>query len=130
MGLEDEVAPAPDHVQVAAPAGCEEQARRFYGELLGLAEVEKPAALRDRGGVWFALAAGAQLHVGVADDGFAPAVKAHPGLRIGTVARLEMMGRRLAAVGARVQWDSTLPGVSRFFTADPFGNRVELLATR
>ncbi|MGZ4272590.1 MAG: VOC family protein [Solirubrobacteraceae bacterium] len=130
MSLEDEVAPALDHVQVAAPAGCEAQARRFYGELLGLAEVEKPDALRDRGGVWFALAAGAQLHVGVADDGFAPAVKAHPGLRIGTVARLEMMGRRLAAVGARVQWDSTLPGVSRFFTADPFGNRVELLATR
>ena len=130
MGLDEEVAPALDHVQVAAPAGCELQARRFYGELLGLAEVDKPEALRDRGGVWFALAAGAQLHVGVVPDGFAPAVKAHPGLRIGTVARLEMLGRRLAAVGCSVRWDASLEGVSRFFTADPFGNRLELLAVR
>jgi catechol 2,3-dioxygenase-like lactoylglutathione lyase family enzyme len=128
LGLEDEVAPALDHVQVAAPAGCEEQARRFYGELLGLAEVSKPLALRERGGVWFALAGATQLHVGVEADGFAPARKAHPALRIGTVARLEMLGRRLAAVGCRVHWDSSLPGVRRFFTADPFGNRLELLA--
>ena len=57
--------PALDHVQVAAPAGCEAGARRFYGELLGLPELPKPASLRARGGVWFALADG-QLHVGVA----------------------------------------------------------------
>jgi catechol 2,3-dioxygenase-like lactoylglutathione lyase family enzyme len=130
LGVEDEEAPALDHVQVAAPASCEQQARRFYGELLGLAEVDKPPGLRDRGGVWFALAGGTQLHVGVAAEGFTPAVKAHPGLRIATVARLEVLGRRLAAVGARVEWDSSLPGVRRFFTADPFGNRLELLAIR
>jgi catechol 2,3-dioxygenase-like lactoylglutathione lyase family enzyme len=130
LGPEDEVAPALDHVQVAAPAGCEEQARRFYGELLGLSEVEKPSALRERGGVWFALGAGAQLHVGVEAEDFVPARKAHPGLRIGTVARLETLGRRLAAVGCRVDWDSAVPGVARFFTADPFGNRLELLAVR
>jgi catechol 2,3-dioxygenase-like lactoylglutathione lyase family enzyme len=119
LGLEDEAPPALDHVQVAAPAGCEARARWFYGELLGLDEVEKPPPL-----------AGAQLHVGAVSEGFAPALKAHPGLRIGTVARLEMLGRRLAAVGARVEWDSSLPGVSRFFTADPFGNRLELLARK
>jgi catechol 2,3-dioxygenase-like lactoylglutathione lyase family enzyme len=127
LALEDELAPALDHVQVAAPAGCEAAARRFYGELLGLGEVEKPTELAGRGGVWFALAAGAQLHVGVAEE-FAAATKAHPALQIGTVARLEMLGRRLAAVGSPVRWDSELPGVRRFFTADPWGNRVELLA--
>jgi catechol 2,3-dioxygenase-like lactoylglutathione lyase family enzyme len=31
-----------DHVQVAAPAGCEDDARAFYGVLLGLEEIEKP----------------------------------------------------------------------------------------
>ncbi|MFL5859739.1 MAG: VOC family protein [Solirubrobacteraceae bacterium] len=127
MGLQDEVAPALDHVQVAAPVGCESEARRFYGEILGLAEVEKPPGLNARGGVWFALAGGCQLHVGVAAD-FAPAVKAHPGLRVDDVARLEMLGRGLSAAGAPVVWDSQLAGVRRFFTADPFGNRVELLA--
>ena len=129
MSPDDDALPVLDHVQVAAPAGCEAAARRFYGELLGLVEVEKPAALASRGGVWFALGAGAQLHVGVAED-FAPAVKAHPALRIGTIARLEMLARRLAAAGAPVVWDSELPGVRRFFTADPFGNRLELLAVR
>jgi catechol 2,3-dioxygenase-like lactoylglutathione lyase family enzyme len=42
-----------DHVQVAAPPGCEAEARRFYGELLGLDEIEKPEELRGRGGAWF-----------------------------------------------------------------------------
>jgi catechol 2,3-dioxygenase-like lactoylglutathione lyase family enzyme len=129
LSPDEDALPLLDHVQVAAPAGCEPKARQFYGELLGLVEVEKPPALTQRGGVWFALGAGAQLHVGVAED-FAPAVKAHPGLRIETIARLEMLARRLAAIGAPVVWDSELPGVRRFFTADPFGNRLELLAVR
>jgi hypothetical protein len=43
-----------DHVQVAAPIGSENAARGFYGGLLGLSELEKPEALRERGGVWFA----------------------------------------------------------------------------
>lgn len=47
--------PALDHVQVAAPPGCEAKARWFYGTLIGLAEVDKPELLRARGGVWFGL---------------------------------------------------------------------------
>src|ERR1700761_2326993 len=70
-----------DHVQVAAPTGSEPAARAFYGELLGLQEREEPAALADRGGVWFALAGAGTLHVGVVETGFAPAAKAHPALR-------------------------------------------------
>jgi catechol 2,3-dioxygenase-like lactoylglutathione lyase family enzyme len=62
-----------DHVQVAAPRGCEAEARRFYGTMLGLVEVEKPASLRGRGGVWFRCGE-QQLHVGVM-DGFVPARK-------------------------------------------------------
>jgi catechol 2,3-dioxygenase-like lactoylglutathione lyase family enzyme len=127
LSPDEEATPLLDHVQVAAPAGCETQARRFYGDLLGLPELDKPAGLAGRGGVWFALGAGAQLHVGVADE-FAPARKAHPGLRVQSLDRLEALGRQLAAVGAPVAWDSELPGIRRFFTADPFGNRLELSA--
>ncbi|QEC50856.1 glyoxalase [Baekduia soli] len=112
-----------DHVQVAAPPGCEAEARRFYGGLLGLAEIAKPEPLRDRGGVWFAVG-GRALHVGV-EDPFTPAAKAHPALRAGD---LEALAARLAAAGAVVRWDDALPGVRRCHTEDPWGNRLELVA--
>jgi catechol 2,3-dioxygenase-like lactoylglutathione lyase family enzyme len=115
-----------DHVQLAAPPGCEAQARRFFGELLGLAEIEKPGSLRARGGAWFACGA-QQLHVGVQDD-FRPAIKAHPALAVASEADLERLAAALEAAGAPVRWDAELPGARRFYTADPFGNRLELLA--
>jgi hypothetical protein len=118
-----------DHVQVAAPPGCEAAARGFYGELLGLAETTKPAALRERGGVWFSLAAGQQLHVGVVQAGFAPAGTAHPALRPADLTALRALAERLVAAGAPVRWDTELADVTRFFTADPWGNRLELLVS-
>jgi hypothetical protein len=42
-----------DHVQIAAPPGGEDEARRLFGDLIGLPEVEKPEPLRERCGVWF-----------------------------------------------------------------------------
>jgi catechol 2,3-dioxygenase-like lactoylglutathione lyase family enzyme len=114
-----------DHVQVAAPPGCEREARRFYGSLLGLPEIEKPDGVRASGGAWFA--AGAQeLHVGVAED-FEPAGKAHPGLRVGGEGELERLAGALAEAGAEVRWDDRIEGVRRFYTSDPWGNRLELL---
>ncbi len=115
-----------DHVQLAAPAGCEVEARRFFSEVLGLPEVEKPASLRGRGGVWFELGR-QQLHIGV-EESFAPARKAHPALLVASAADLDAVARRLADAGAPVMWDEALPGVSRFYTQDPWGNRLELLA--
>lgn len=115
-----------DHVQVAAPAGCEERARAFYGDLLGLSEVEKPAALAARGGCWFAC--GAQgLHVGVS-QAFAPATKAHPALRVRDRQALAELVARLEEAGHPTRGDVALPGVERAFVDDPFGNRVELVA--
>jgi catechol-2,3-dioxygenase len=113
-----------DHVQVAGPVGCESDARMFYGELLGLSELEKPEALRARGGAWFACGAH-QLHVGVAKD-FSPAKKAHPALRV-HLADLDLIAEQLTTAGCDVQWDDTIPGSRRFYTADPWGNRIELI---
>ncbi|HZB84989.1 MAG TPA: VOC family protein [Gaiellaceae bacterium] len=115
-----------DHVQVAAPAGCEPEARRFYGRLLGLEEIAKPEPLAPRGGVWFSCGS-QELHVGVAED-FAPAAQAHPGLRVTDVSALDELAERLRAAGAPVEPDERLPGRRRFYTRDPWGNRVELLA--
>jgi catechol 2,3-dioxygenase-like lactoylglutathione lyase family enzyme len=110
-----------DHVQVASPRGCETEARAFYGRLLGLEELEKPASLRARGGCWFR-AGSAELHVGV-EEPFAPARKAHPGLVVEDLGRL---ADRLRSAGVVVTSDDSLPGVERIRVADPFGNRLEL----
>jgi catechol 2,3-dioxygenase-like lactoylglutathione lyase family enzyme len=114
-----------DHVQVAAPRDCEDQARAFYGKLLGLAEIAKPPGLAGRGGAWFELGE-AQLHVGVADD-FQPARKAHPALRV-PARELEPLARTLEAAGHPVLWDDAVAGARRFFAADPWGNRLEFVA--
>jgi catechol 2,3-dioxygenase-like lactoylglutathione lyase family enzyme len=103
-----------DHVQLAAPPGCEEEARAFFGGVLGLRELPKPPALAARGGVWFE-----HVHVGVEDD-FRPARKAHPAF---VVDDLDALAARLGDV----EWDDALPGVRRFYAADPWGNRLEFI---
>jgi len=110
---------------LAAPASCEAEARRFFGGLLGLIEVEKPEPLRTRGGVWFGLGA-QQLHIGVEQE-FSPARKAHPALIV-AAGEIDALAERLAAAGVKVHWDGVLPGARRFFSEDPWGNRIEVLA--
>jgi catechol 2,3-dioxygenase-like lactoylglutathione lyase family enzyme len=114
-----------DHVQIAAPRGCEDEARQFFGDLLELDEVEKPEPLRARGGVWFRLGT-QQLHVGVTEN-FEPARKAHPAFSVGAD-DLDTLAERLSAAGEKVDWDDALPGERRFYTADPWGNRIEIVA--
>ncbi|MGZ5201439.1 MAG: VOC family protein [Telluria sp.] len=109
-----------DHVQLAAPRGCEEEARRFFGALLGWTEIDKPEPLRQRGGLWFQCGA-QQVHIGV-DESFAPAKKAHPAIAVQGIAALQ---RHLEQQGIAVREDRELAGVQRFFIADPFGNRIE-----
>jgi catechol 2,3-dioxygenase-like lactoylglutathione lyase family enzyme len=110
-----------DHVQVAARAGCEDDARAFYGVLLGLEEIPKPAALAARGGCWFR--AGAQeLHVGV-EEPFVPARKAHPGF---VADDLDALAERLSSAGHLVAFDDAIADVRRFHVDDPFGNRLEI----
>jgi catechol 2,3-dioxygenase-like lactoylglutathione lyase family enzyme len=113
-----------DHVQVAAPPNAEDDARRFYGAVLGLAEVPKPAGVADTGGAWFACGA-QQLHIGVQDP-FLASRKAHPGLAVADVASLERLAERLMSSGSPVRWDDRLEGVRRFYTEDPWGNRLEI----
>ena len=109
-----------DHVQIAAPPGCESAARAFYGGLLGMEELPKPEPLAARGGCWFK-AGQLELHVGV-EDPFTPARKAHPGFVVGN---LEALRQALAGQGIEVRDDRDLAGVERFYADDPFGNRLE-----
>ena len=114
--------PSIHHVQMAIPAGREAAARRFYGDLLGFQEIAKPPNLQKRGGVWFKTA-NPPLHLGV-DAAFRPAQKAHVAFQVADIACVR---RRLSAAHLEVIDDEPLAGYERFYVADPFGNRLELL---
>lgn len=113
-----------DHVQIAIPAGGEDAAREFFGDILGLSELPKPDDLRANGGCWFALGS-LQLHLGI-DPDFRPARKAHAALAIDDLAGLR---NKLAVMGKSVTDADATEGRARFFTEDPFGNRIELIET-
>jgi catechol 2,3-dioxygenase-like lactoylglutathione lyase family enzyme len=110
------------HVQLACPAGSEPELRAFYDGVLGLREMTKPPVLAARGGCWFR-GYGIELHLGVEGD-FRPARKAHPGL---LVAGIDDWADRLERAGCPVTWDGDLPGMRRFYSSDPVGNRLEFL---
>ena len=110
------------HVMIAVPAGSEPIASHFYGDVLGLSEITKPATLASRRGLWFSLGE-LELHLGV-DTAFSPARKAHIALLVGD---LDAIGARLDSVGIPFNSDETMPGYRRFYVDDPFGNRLEFL---
>lgn len=120
------------HVQVSMPRGHEHEARRFYGEALGMQEVQKPPSLGDRGGCWFRAYNGdvivAEIHLGI-DDPFSPAGKAHPGIVCESLDELEATAERIERGGFEFSWaeSNTFEGYVRFHARDGFGNRVEVM---
>lgn len=110
-----------DHVQLAMPPGGEDRARSFFVGLLGMREVPKPANLSPSG-CWFESGL-VHLHLGV-DPDFRPAGKAHPALLVHDLASLRA---RLEAGECDIRDDQPVEGYQRFFTSDPFGNRIELM---
>src|SRR3990167_9235649 len=102
-----------DHVQIAIPVGGEAQARPFYGDLLGLTEVAKPAELAKRGGCWFEGAV--KVHLGVEQD-FRPNVKAH--------VAFEVDDRIALATKAKPAGWRVTPERDQLYIYDPFGNRL------
>jgi catechol 2,3-dioxygenase-like lactoylglutathione lyase family enzyme len=111
-----------DHVQLAMPAGGEELARGFYGDVLGLRERPKPPHLAKRGGCWFE-SDHVRIHLGV-DPEFRAATKAHPSL---LVQELAPIVDACEARGFRVTHDEPLEGFDRVYVNDPFGNRIEIM---
>ena len=108
------------HVQIACPAGSEDDLRGWYQGVCGMPEIPKPPVLAVRGGVWFR-AGDRELHCGV-EDGFVPARKAHPCFLVDD---LDGLSERVLAADGEVRWSDEIEGVRRFHTDDPVGNRLE-----
>ena len=117
-----------DHVQLAMPPGQEDQARSFYSRILGLLEVPKPERLKARGGCWFELG-DLKIHLGVEKD-FRASEKAHVGLIVDDLAALL---ETCAAERVKIVFDDPLETAGgpkeHAYIFDPFGNRIEVIAT-
>lgn len=111
-----------DHIQLTMPEGGEDKARAFFSGILGMVEDEKPYPLSERGGCWFRKE-GTHLHIGV-EESFSPQKKSHPAFLISNLNELE---KKLREGRCDVVWDKSLPNRTRFYTSDPFGNRIEFL---
>ena len=112
-----------DHVQLAMPPGGETAARAFYAGILGMREIPKPVELVGRGGCWFESGA-VEIHLGVQAD-FRAATKAHPALRC---TNFDVLTAKLRHAGVEAVEALDVPGIRRCHVADPFGNRIELIA--
>jgi catechol 2,3-dioxygenase-like lactoylglutathione lyase family enzyme len=110
------------HVSVAiAPDGADE-ARAFYGGLLGLEEKPVPPKLDPEQLVWFHLGGDLELHLMKTGDEAPP--NAHFCLAVDT--GLDDLRARIEAAGLETRTPTEIVGRPRFMCDDPFGNVVEL----
>jgi catechol 2,3-dioxygenase-like lactoylglutathione lyase family enzyme len=112
------------HVNVTVPRHLEDAAKTFYGVVMGLTEVPKPAESRGRGGAWYQLGE-MQLHLSIEDGlGENCLSKRHVCY---TVANLGEAEAKFRSAGVEILPDDTpTPGWSRFYVRDPGGNRLEI----
>jgi hypothetical protein len=87
-------------------------------------EIEKPVGLQARG-CWFDFG-DRPFHIGVERD-FSPSKKAHPAF---ATAYFDELRHALRARGFTVTDHDPLPGTRRFYSQDPWGNRLEFVETR
>jgi catechol 2,3-dioxygenase-like lactoylglutathione lyase family enzyme len=112
------------HVNVTVSREVEDAAKHFYGTVMGLAEVLKPAESRGRGGAWYQLGE-MQLHLsienGLGEDCLS---KRHVCYTVENLAEAEAKFRE---AGVEILPDEIpTPGWSRFYVRDPGGNRLEI----
>ncbi|MGA9519874.1 MAG: VOC family protein, partial [Myxococcaceae bacterium] len=101
-----------------------EAARAFYGKVLELEEIPR-AEGRGRPGAWYRLGS-LELHLSYEPDPQNQASKRHIAFE---VRDLPAFREQLNRAGFRTEEGSPLPGVQRFFTRDPAGNRLEFQTT-
>ncbi len=100
-----------------------EAARRFYGDILGLAPTARPADA-GRPGCWFRLG-DVELHLSLEEGADNARSKRHVAFEVDD---LEAMRDKLVLAGAKIEEARPIEGIRRFFTRDPAGNRLELYA--
>jgi catechol 2,3-dioxygenase-like lactoylglutathione lyase family enzyme len=110
------------HVNVTVPAELEAATKEFYGAVLGLQQVPKPAAARPSG-AWYQIGA-VQLHLSVAAETDNASSSRHVCF---TVSDLNATEKRFRDAGVEIIPDARpVPGTQRFYVRDPGGNQLEI----
>jgi catechol 2,3-dioxygenase-like lactoylglutathione lyase family enzyme len=112
------------HVNVTVSKAVENAAKHFYGVVMGLEEIPKPAESKGRGGAWYQLGP-MQLHLSIEDVlGENCISKRHVCY---TVANLAEAEKKFRSAGVEIVPDDIpTPGWLRFYVRDPGGNRLEI----
>ena len=110
------------HVNVTVPAELEAATKEFYGSVLGLQQVPKPAAARPSG-AWYQIGA-TQLHLSVEDEVGGSLSSRHVCFAVDDLAATE---KRFRDAGVEIVPDARpVPGSRRFYVRDPGGNQLEI----
>ena len=111
------------HVNVTVPTELEAAAKEFYGSVLGLKQVPKPAAARPSG-AWYQIGAN-QLHLSVEDEARGPWSSRHVCFAVSDLAETE---RKFRDAGVEIIPDPRpVQGSPRFYVRDPGGNQLEIV---
>jgi catechol 2,3-dioxygenase-like lactoylglutathione lyase family enzyme len=115
------------HVSLPIPGTAEslDEARRFYGEILGLEERPRPPVFPGTG-IWYAVG-DQELHLFSEPTGVTvnPQSRRHPCFQVGDVGALRA---HLTATGVTTRDDDgEIPGRPRFFAVDPWDNTLEFV---
>ena len=112
-----------NHVNVTVPSARESAARDFYGVVLGLKQIPKPAGPRQNIGAWYELGE-SQLHLSTEDNVHNHASDAHVCYQVDDIAAAQNEFRN---AGIDIIPDPRpVSGQSRFFVRDPGGNLIEI----
>jgi catechol 2,3-dioxygenase-like lactoylglutathione lyase family enzyme len=111
------------HVNVTVPPELEQATKEFYGTVLGLRQIPKPATSR-QSGAWFQIGPN-QLHLSVDDDERGPLSSRHVCF---AVSDLVAAKARFRDAGVEIIADPR-PAVDnpRFYVRDPGGNMLEII---
>ena len=112
-----------NHVNVTVPGALETAAKHFYGDLLGLKQIEKPEGPRKHIGAWYELGP-TQLHLSIEDDANNHESDRHVCYLVGDLGDAAATFRN---AGIEIISDERpMSGISRFFVRDPGGNLLEI----
>jgi catechol 2,3-dioxygenase-like lactoylglutathione lyase family enzyme len=113
-----------NHVQICVPISAEEASKHFYGAILGLQEIPKPAPLRGRGGAWYRHGS-IELHLSTENS--AADNRSSRRHICFVVADLTEAEAALRGEDIDIIPDTQpIEGWRRFYVHDPGGNRIEV----